>query len=143
MGHLLQLAKPSDALACSAIVNNRIDNTNWIPRIHSPELITQMIENGIPKREFWAIFFGLDFIAIVPPTAKLSGKFFAKVNGPIVFGWIFGAHQLGSAVAAYGTGLSRDLLSTYVPVFLLAGLSCFVATSLFIYLISFRPKFSY
>ena len=91
----------------------------------------------------WAIFFGLDFIATVPPTVKLSGKFFGTVNGPIVFGWIFGAHQLGSAVAAYGTGLSRDILSTYVPAFLLAGLSCFIATTLFLYLLSFRPKFSH
>ena len=90
----------------------------------------------------WAIFFGLDFIATVPPTVKLSGQFFGTINGPIVFGWIFGAHQLGSAVAAYGTGLSRDLLSTYVPAFLLAGLACFIATILFVYLLTFKPKFS-
>ena len=90
----------------------------------------------------WAIFFGLDFIATVPPTVKLSGQFFGTINGPIVFGWIFGAHQLGSAVAAYGSGLSRDILSTYVPAFLLAALACFIATVLFIYLLTFKPKFS-
>ena len=90
----------------------------------------------------WAIFFGLDFIATVPPTVKLSGQFFGTINGPIVFGWIFGAHQLGSAVAAYGTGLSRDILSTYIPAFLLAGLACFLATILFVYLLTFKPKFS-
>ena len=55
MDYLLRLAKPSDALACSAIVNNWIDNTDWMPRIHPPKLITEMIENGIPKREFWVI----------------------------------------------------------------------------------------
>ena len=90
----------------------------------------------------WAIFFGLDFIATVPPTVKLSSQFFGTINGPIVFGWIFGAHQLGSAVAAYGSGLSRDILSTYVPAFLSAGLACFVATTLFVYLVTFKPKFS-
>ena len=90
----------------------------------------------------WAIFFGLDFIATVPPTVKLSGHFFGTINGPIVFGWIFGAHQLGSAVAAYGSGLSRDILSTYVPAFLIARLACFIATLLFAYLLTFRPKFS-
>ena len=52
MGHLIRLAKPSDALACATIVNNWIDNTNWMPRIHSPEVITQMIEEGIPNSEF-------------------------------------------------------------------------------------------
>jgi predicted MFS family arabinose efflux permease len=90
----------------------------------------------------WAIFFGLDFIATVPPTVKLSGQFFGMINGPIVFGWIFGAHQLGSAVAAYGSGLSRDILSTYVPAFFLAGFACFIATVLFVYLLTFKPKFS-
>ena len=55
MGHLIRLAKQSDALACATIVNNWIDNTNWMPRIHSPEVITQMIEEGIPNREFWVI----------------------------------------------------------------------------------------
>jgi hypothetical protein len=55
MDYLLRLAKPSDALACSEIVNNWIDNTDWMPRIHPPKLITEMIENGIPKREFWVI----------------------------------------------------------------------------------------
>ena len=90
----------------------------------------------------WAIFFGLDFIATVPPTVKLSGQFFGIINGPIVFGWIFGAHQLGSAVAAYGSGLSRDILNTYVPAFLLAGLACLIATMLFAYLLTFKPKFS-
>jgi hypothetical protein len=64
------------------------------------------------------------------------------INGPIVFGWIFGAHQLGSAVAAYGSGLSRDILSTYVPAFFLAGFACFIATVLFVYLLTFKPKFS-
>lgn len=55
MGHLIRLAKPSDALTCAAIVNNWIDNTNWMPRIHPPEVITEMIEEGIPNREFWVI----------------------------------------------------------------------------------------
>ena len=55
MGHLLRLAKSSDAPICAAIVNNWIDNTKWMPRIHSPDLITQMIKDGIPNREFWVI----------------------------------------------------------------------------------------
>ena len=55
MGHLLRLAKSSDAPICAAIVNSWIDNTKWMPRIHSPDLITQMIKDGIPIREFWVI----------------------------------------------------------------------------------------
>ncbi len=85
----------------------------------------------------WAIFFGLDYIATVPPTVKLTGGAFGVVNGPVVFGWIFSAHQFGSALAAYGAGVSRDSLSTYLPSFIVAGLFCFFAALLiFIFKVS-------
>ena len=58
----------------------------------------------------WAVFFGLDFIATVPPTVRLVGKLFATVSAPVVFGWLFASHQFGSATAAYWAGLSRDVL---------------------------------
>ena len=76
----------------------------------------------------WAIFFGLDFVATVPPTVRLTSKYFGTVNGPVLFGWIFASHQFGSAIAAYGAGFTRDSLLSYVPAFLFAGLLCFVAT---------------
>jgi MFS family permease len=75
----------------------------------------------------FAVFFGLDFIATVPPTVKLAAQHFGAAKGPIVFGWAFAAHQLGGAVAALGTGLTRDAFSTYLPAFFAAGLSCMVA----------------
>ena len=90
----------------------------------------------------WAIFFGLDYIATVPPTVRLAGNYFGTVNGPIVFGWIFAAHQFGSAVAAYGGGLSRDIFISYIPAFITAGIACFVATGLIIYFMSFRTSLS-
>ena len=88
---------------------------------------------SIYELTLWAIFFGLDFIATVPPTVRLTGQYFGTVNSPLVFGWIFAAHQVGSAFAAYGAGVSRDFFISYVPAFLLAGLSCFVATSLIMF----------
>ena len=88
----------------------------------------------------WAIFFGLDFIATLPPTVRLAGEYFGKVNGPLIFGWIFGAHQAGAGVAAYGAGLSRDYFISYDPAFLIAGLSCIVATALIILLRTFNPQ---
>ena len=80
----------------------------------------------------WALFFGLDFIATVPPTVRLSGKFFGPVDGPIIFGWIFAFHQLGAAVAAFGAGVGRDVLLTYNPAFLSAGVVSIFATILII-----------
>ena len=70
----------------------------------------------------WAVFFGLDYIATVPPTVKLSGQAFGPVNGPIIFGWIFGAHQIGSAIAASSAGWARDAFLSYIPSFIGAGI---------------------
>jgi predicted MFS family arabinose efflux permease len=46
----------------------------------------------------WAIFFGLDFVATVPPTVKLSAQHFGSAKAPIVVGWVFASHQLGGAI---------------------------------------------
>jgi sugar phosphate permease len=75
----------------------------------------------------FAMFYGLDWIATVPPTVKLATASFGKEHSAMIFGWIFAAHQVGSAVAAYGAGLSRTLLLTYSPALYAAGVSCVVA----------------
>jgi hypothetical protein len=49
------------------------------------------------------------------------------VQAPLVFGWIFTAHQLGAATAAYGAGISRDVLASYLPAFGAAGVACLAA----------------
>ncbi len=78
----------------------------------------------------FAVFYGLDWIATVPPTVKLAGQAFGRERAPLVFGWIFTAHQLGAAIAALGAGLSRDALASYLPAFYLAGAACLVAALL-------------
>ncbi|WP_263262465.1 MFS transporter [Pseudomonas sp. RIT-PI-S] len=75
----------------------------------------------------FAVFYGLDWIATVPPTVKLVAERFGKERAGLVFGWIFAAHQLGAASAAYGAGLSRTLLASYLPAFFIAGALCLVA----------------
>lgn len=87
----------------------------------------------------FAVFFGLDFIATVPPTVKLAAQHFGAARGPIVFGWAFASHQLGGAVAALGTGLSRDALATYLPAFFAAGLACMLAVVAVFALRQVRP----
>ena len=75
----------------------------------------------------FALFYGLDWVATVPPTVKLATAAFGKDRGPMIFGWIFAAHQLGSATAAYGAGLTRTLLLTYSPALYAAGVLCIIA----------------
>ena len=60
-------------------------------------------------------FYGLDWIATVPPTVRLSARAFGKEKAGVAFGWIFAAHQLGAATAAFGAGLSRSLLAQLPP----------------------------
>jgi MFS family permease len=79
----------------------------------------------------WAIFFGLDFVATVPPTVRLAAQHFGAVKGPVLFGWIFSAHQFGAALSAYGSGATRDSVLTYLPAFVATGLACLLAALLF------------
>jgi len=75
----------------------------------------------------FALFYGLDWIATVPPTVKLAAQQFGKERAGLIFGWVFAAHQLGAAVAAYGAGLTRTLWLTYNPALFAAGFACLIA----------------
>ncbi|CAN7574437.1 MFS transporter [Rhizobium leguminosarum] len=78
----------------------------------------------------FAVFYGLDWIATVPPTVKIAADRFGREKTGLVFGWVFAGHQLGAATAAYGAGLSRTELSSYLPAFFVAGAFCLLASIL-------------
>jgi predicted MFS family arabinose efflux permease len=78
----------------------------------------------------FAVFYGLDWIATVPPTVKLTVARFGRERANLVFGWIFAGHQIGAATAAFGAGLSRTMLLTYLPAFFAAGVLCLIAAAL-------------
>jgi predicted MFS family arabinose efflux permease len=86
----------------------------------------------------FAMFYGLDWIATVPPTVRLTAQRFGAERANLVFGWIFAGHQLGAGTAALGAGLSRTLLASYLPAFFVAGALCVVAALLAISIS--RPK---
>ena len=87
----------------------------------------------------FAMFYGLDWIATVPPTVSLTAQRFGAERANLVFGWIFAGHQLGAGTAEFGAGLSRTLLATYLPAFFVAGALC-IAASLMALEISRQPK---
>ncbi|MGN6103053.1 MAG: MFS transporter [Devosia sp.] len=78
----------------------------------------------------FAVLYGLDWIATVPPTAKLSPEAFGDRAGPIVFGWVLAGHQMGGATAAFLAGLIRQETGNYANAFLLAGLTGLLAAGL-------------
>lgn len=78
----------------------------------------------------FAVFYGLDWVATVPPTVKLTAERFGPERANVVFGWVFAGHQLGAATAAFGAGFTRTTFDTYLPAFFAAGLFCLAAAML-------------
>ncbi len=75
----------------------------------------------------FAVLFGLDYIATVPPTTALVADLFGRKHVGTVFGWVFCAHQIGAALAAWLGGLARDSLGDYVMAFVIAGIMAITA----------------
>ncbi|MFN3583700.1 MFS transporter [Phenylobacterium sp.] len=69
----------------------------------------------------FAVFYGLDWLATVPPTVRLANENFGERNAPIVFGWVAAGHQAGAATAAFLGGVLRDVQGSYLQAFVLAG----------------------
>ncbi|MFD4840622.1 MFS transporter [Achromobacter sp. NPDC058515] len=78
----------------------------------------------------FAIFFGLDWIATVPPTLRLTTEAFGERDASIVFGWIVAGHQLGAASAAWMAGAVRESQGSYLMAFVIAGATGLIAAVL-------------
>jgi predicted MFS family arabinose efflux permease len=73
-----------------------------------------------PSMLVFILFYGLDWVATVPPTIALCREWFGT-SGSVVFGWVFASHQLGAAFAATAGGAVRDQLGDYAVAFYVAG----------------------
>jgi sugar phosphate permease len=78
----------------------------------------------------FAVFYGLDWVATVPPTVALAADRFGAQRVGVVFGWIFAAHQIGAAFAAWAGGASRTWTGSYTAAFVGAGVCCLLASGL-------------
>ncbi|WP_050464697.1 MFS transporter [Herbaspirillum autotrophicum] len=74
----------------------------------------------------FAVFYGLDWIATVPPTVRLANDVFGRLAAPIVFGWIVAGHQLGAATATMISGFMRASLGTYTASSVIMGVACLI-----------------
>jgi sugar phosphate permease len=93
----------------------------WLPQA--------LVEQGAGLSAF-TVFYGLDWIATVPPTVKLATEAFGRDDGPVVFGWVMASHQVGAGAAALGAGLIRTGFGDYRLAFLLSGGLCLAAAML-------------
>lgn len=78
----------------------------------------------------FAIFYGLDWIATVPPTVRLTADVFGRENVGVMFGWIFASHQVGAGLAASFAGAVRTYLGDYMIAFIMSGVICLLAAGL-------------
>lgn len=90
-----------------------------------PFLLSATVE---PPIVLFVVVYGLDWVATVPPTVALCREVFGK-DGPIVFGWVFAAHQVGAAIAAVSAGALRDATGQYTLAWLGAAALCLVAAA--------------
>jgi sugar phosphate permease len=75
----------------------------------------------------FAVFYGLDWVATVPPTVRLTGEAFGRENTGVIYGWIGASHQLGASLAAFGAGAIRTTTGDYQSAFWIAGTLCVLA----------------
>ena len=78
----------------------------------------------------FAIFYGLDWIATVPPTIRLTADTLGRDRAGIMFGWIVAAHQLGASAATLAAGVWRTWSGSYERAFLTSGALCLVAAAI-------------
>ena len=78
----------------------------------------------------FAVFYGLDWVATGPATFALTNEVFGRRDAPVIVSWIFAAHQIGGAMAAFGAGAVRSLSGSYLMAFIASGLACLMASML-------------
>ena len=84
-----------------------------------------------PSTLVFVIFYGLDWVATVPPTIMLCRSVLGPDRGTVIYGWVFAAHQIGGAIAAFGAAVIRVKLGDYAAAFYVRGALCLI-TSYFV-----------
>ncbi len=91
------------------------------------------LDSGATATLGWfAVFYGLDWVATVPPTVRLTSEAFGRENTGVIYGWIGASHQLGASLAAFGAGQIRSDLGDYRMAFWIAGALCLLAGGAFL-----------
>lgn len=130
----------------SGWLSDRIDNRwllFWYYLFRGASLVLlpfALMEGNLTWILVFTVFYGLDWVATVPPTINLSRQIFGVHKSAIIYGWIFASHQVGAATAAYGGGMLYSYFNTYTWAFFMAGVCCVMA-SLFVILIKKQPRF--
>ena len=92
-----------------------------------------------PPLFFFIVFYGLDWIATVPPTIELCRRHFGLAQSPSIYGWVFAAHMVGAAIAAAFAGAIRDSQGSYFIAWITAAILCLIAAGSALFLRRMQP----
>ncbi|CAB4583690.1 unannotated protein [freshwater metagenome] len=84
-----------------------------------------------PSTLVFVIFYGLDWVATVPPTVMLCRTVLGPDRGTVIYGWVFAFHQIGGSIAAIGAAVVRVKFGDYAAAFYVSGALCLI-TSYFV-----------
>ena len=118
----------------SGYLTDRIDSRKLLFAYYSLRGLSLMILPSIlfasvhPSTLVFVIFYGLDWVATVPPTIALCRTVLGPQSGTVVYGWVFTGHQIGASVAALGAALLRVKFGDYAASFYIAGFLCLIAS---------------
>lgn len=111
----------------------------WYYGLRGLSLVVLPFTNfDVVSLSIFAAFYGLDWVATVPPTVALTNEVFGKQDAPVIVSWIACGHQMGGAVAALGGGIARNATGSYLAAFIASGAACLIA-SLLVLRIARRP----
>ena len=117
----------------SGWISDRFDNRKLLAAYYgfrACSLVALPFILQVPQLMIFAVVYGLDWIATVPPTVNLTAAIFGRASLGTLYGWIFFSHMLGAAIAAYAGGFFRDLLGDYHLMFVSAAIMGYVAVAL-------------
>jgi predicted MFS family arabinose efflux permease len=112
---------------------DRVEPRKWLSLVYALRGLSLFILPFVTDFSgyfLFAVVYGLDWFASVPPTVAITADTFGKRAVSSVYGWIFLAHQLGASLMAAGGGLAHDWMGGYQAAFLAGGVMALIAAGL-------------
>ena len=121
----------------SGWLTDRVDPRNLLLAYYGLRGLSLLIVPSVlgatvsPPLFLFVVFYGLDWVATVPPTVALCREHFGVERSGMVFGWVFASHMVGAGLAASYAGAIREHTGDYRIAWLTAGMLCIVAALAF------------
>ena len=112
---------------------DRVRPQRWLALVYvlrGVSLLMLPFVQNLPGFFAFAVIYGLDWFATVPPSMAITADTFGKNNVGKVYGWIFMSHQIGAAIMASAAGALRTWMGDYQFAFLSGGFIAMIAAGL-------------